>query len=1001
MPTSVISEPELRALSSWPDDVAHSDLVAYFYLGLEDIRWLRSHRNPVTRLAQGLRLTGLPYLGFVPKPLKAPATVVRYVAGQIGVSAVVLDEYATAAERTRREHAATVISYLGWSVCGRGEWKRLRDWLVARAIEHDTPSVLFRQALTYLRAERIVRPGLDRLMRAVGSARVTAAEEIHRMLSPVLTPTVRHGLDSLIGAPDPEIGMARLVWLHTGASSASSRSIRKEVAKLDYLRRTGAHRLDLSPIPSDRRRHMAQVARRSTPASLRRMAPERRYPLLAAAVTEAYRDIIDEIVLMFDQGLFTLERRIRRIIRDDQVASADANRDRLDLLDTIIDVALDSALDDIAVGRWIRGLGSERLVAAQRPPIERGRARDSGLLGYLKARYAHVRASAPYVLAALKFHASVKPSVVLEATKILQQINATNRRNVPPDAPTEFVPARWRPYLSEATADSDHTAFRHYWELALLYALRNSLRSGEIWVEGSRRYADPATYLLTDEEWHKVRTEALNDSGCAPTFAEQLQPIEADTARLLNDLEGMLRDPNSPVRLDSEGRLRLQRLTAEHVDPATMQIGQELAAHLPSVPLSELLIEVDQATGFTNHLTHAGGAQPRHPALEHQRNLYAAIFAQACNFGIGRMAELCGTSPDTITWTTRWYLREDTIRAANAAIINTHHRHPLARVWGGGTLSSSDGLRFPIRGRSLTARAHSRYFVDQGGTSYTHVSDQHTTYGTQMIVATDRDATYVLDEILGNTTDLPIAEHTTDTHGQTLLTFALFDLVGLRLSPRIAKLTQQRLWRPHPPSHYHRWPQAGPLLAHPVQTQLIDQHWDDLLRIGRSVTSGHVSAALLIARLQAGTRQHPLGKALIEYGKLQRTNHALRWFTDEAFRRRIGRQLNRGESLNGLRRFLFFANRGEISHQHKEDQTTQGHCHTLVTNACILWTTLYLGHAITAHQNEGHTVEDQHLAHISPARFEHINPYGTYNLNVEAVVLQRIQHRRLKPAPTD
>ena len=53
--------------------------------------------------------------------------------------------------------------------------------------------------------------------------------------------------------------------------------------------------------------------------------------------------------------------------------------------------------------------------------------------------------------------------------------------------------------------------------------------------------------------------------------------------------------------------------------------------------------------------------------------------------------------------------------------------------------------------------------------------------------------------------------------------------------------------------------------------------------------------------------------------------------------------------------------------------------------------------AITAYQNEGHTVEDQHLAHISPARFEHINPYSTYNLNVEAV-LQRIRHRPLKPA---
>ena len=30
------------------------------------MRWLRSHRNPVTRLALALRMTVLPYPGFVP-----------------------------------------------------------------------------------------------------------------------------------------------------------------------------------------------------------------------------------------------------------------------------------------------------------------------------------------------------------------------------------------------------------------------------------------------------------------------------------------------------------------------------------------------------------------------------------------------------------------------------------------------------------------------------------------------------------------------------------------------------------------------------------------------------------------------------------------------------------------------------------------------------------------------------------------------------------------------
>nr|WP_255222120.1 transposase [Nocardia otitidiscaviarum] len=52
----------------------------------------------------------------------------------------------------------------------------------------------------------------------------------------------------------------------------------------------------------------------------------------------------------------------------------------------------------------------------------------------------------------------------------------------------------------------------------------------------------------------------------------------------------------------------------------------------------------------------------------------------------------------------------------------------------------------------------SRYFANEGLSTYTHVTDTHATYGTKIIVATRREAHYVLDEILGNATDLPITE---------------------------------------------------------------------------------------------------------------------------------------------------------------------------------------------------------------------------------------------------
>lgn len=63
------------------------------------------------------------------------------------------------------------------------------------------------------------------------------------------------------------------------------------------------------------------------------------------------------------------------------------------------------------------------------------------------------------------------------------------------------------------------------------------------------------------------------------------------------------------------------------------------------------------------------------------------------------------------------------------------------------------------------------------------------------IPTTARDATYVLDEILDNETELPIEQHTTDTAGYTELLLSLFDLVGLQFSPRIRDMADQRLFR--------------------------------------------------------------------------------------------------------------------------------------------------------------------------------------------------------------
>jgi len=999
MAPRVLSDAEFEALTTWPSAVAHSDLVEYFSLDVEDLRWARSHRGSATRLGLAVQLCALRFLGFVPGDLAtAPAEITDRLAERLGVAASTLARYSDDVDgRLRRLHVASVIERAGWRSCGPGERKQLADWLVARALEHDDASLLFGQVLEHLRAERIVRPGLDRLLRSVGEARAAADKEVHWRLRPQLNPKRCEQLDALV-VTDPDLGMAPLVWLDRGATGFAPEAIKAEIAKLSYLRETGADRLDLSAIPPERLRQLATVGRRSTPKALRAMAPERRHPILLATLAGTYSSITDEVVQMFDQALAGIDSRARSHLAERRLAEAEANIERLVLLDEILDVALDPGLDDAAVGAGVRGLGPDRLAAAVRAEDER-LPRDGGHLGLVEARFAHVRSFAPQVLAALSFRASVA-SETLDAVTLLKKMNAEGRCHVPDDAPVDFVPARWQPYLSGARAAKDDNAYKHYWELCALFALQGALRSGEIWVEGSRRFADVASYLIPLADWPQMRAEVAELTGMPATFAERLVRIDTDYARYLDELEVLLAAEDAPVRLDADGGLHLSPLAAEIVDPAVLAVKDAVLARLPMVPLAEAIIEVDRVTGFSSRLTHAGGATPRAPELEHRRNLYAALIAQACNFGSTRMSELTGIPADTLDWYTEWYLREiPALEAANAEVVNEHHRHPLAQHFGGGTLSSSDGLRLPMRGKSLTARALSRYFLHEGVTTYCHVSDQHSTYGTQVVVSTDRDGLYVLDEILGNTTELPIVEHTTDSHGQLLATFGLFDLVGKKLSPRIAKIADKPRWRPHPASHYAQWPLAGPLLALHAQIDLIEEHWDELARIAGSLKLGYVSASLLVARLQAGARQHPLAKALLEYGKLLRTLHSLRWFTDEAFRRRIGRQLNKGEALNDLRRFIAYANAGKEKYRQHEDQTAQAHCLTLVVNICVLSTTWYEQDAIDAHEADGDEVSDEVKAHISPAHFEALNPYGTHNIDV-AGILGRGGRRPLRAPKT-
>ena len=218
----------------------------------------------------------------------------------------------------------------------------------------------------------------------------------------------------------------------------------------------------------------------------------------------------------------------------------------------------------------------------------------------------------------------------------------TRAHKVPDGAPGGFVPARWVGYLEKAAKDGDVTAYRHYWELCVLMALRDGLRSGDVYVPGSRRYADPASFLLTPQQWEPQRLEFCHVTGKPASAAEALALANDELHAALANLEAQLARGGGPgeVRLGADGELVIPPLTAEDVPAEADALRDELGALLPRVPIASVLVEADARTGFTDHLVHAGGKVARPPELK--RNLLYVIIAEATNMGLGAMAESCG-----------------------------------------------------------------------------------------------------------------------------------------------------------------------------------------------------------------------------------------------------------------------------------------------------------------------------------------------------------------------
>jgi len=949
-----------------PPDPSEDDLARHWSLTPADLAAIAECRGPDQRRRFALQLCVMRRHGrFLDDYRHAPIKIVNHLSRQLGLPPVLFLDRA-GREPTERVQAQRIRRYLTLSRFDKTAEANLREWLREGALEGRSAAELVAQAEEKLRGWQVMLPGASTLDRIVNSVVAHTTADLFTTISGHLPERLRADIDLLVEVPEGD-ARSSLFRLKDYPKSANAAVIKGDIVRLRLIEDLLGTGVDLGDLDPRIIRQLGQLGRRYDAGDLRRFAKPKRDALVACYLVEARKTLLDQIVEMNDLFLTGMNRRARTSVEKRRKSLRRRARDGLHRVLGAVDalVAADGAQ---SVAGFRDGQNPPALIEAAIACRAYERLEARGHLDAMLARYGTLRQYLPAFFA-LPFQVAAGSEILLRAVESLRALDAGSRGPLTTDDPHGFVQADWRSYLI-----SDGKLDRAIWEISLALAVRDALRAGSLFLAHSRDHVSFWNLVYDDRSWQQTREQAYGRLDLPTDGQAFLARLGAELDRAARAAQRGL--PSNRFAAVRNGRLKLKRRDALLIPPVLRELRATIAASLPRVRIEDLLQDVDEWCGFIRAFQPLGGYQPR--GGDPHRSLLATLIAHGTNLGLAAMSHSVDSlTADALQDTSRWFLRDATLKAANTVLVDHHHGLKLSGVWGNGSRSSSDGQRFVVERDSLLGTVYPRYFgyYDRALALYTHTSDQHSVYATQAISCTPREAGYVLGGILDNDTALPIREHTSDTHGFTEHLFGLCALLGIAFMPRLKDLPDQVLSRIDRDADYGA---LQPLLRGRINVELILEQWDQLVRLAASLKDRLTPAHVVMQRLANANASDRLAGALTQLGRLMKTLHILRYIHEAPLRDAIQLQLNRGEFRHTLAKSLFFANQGGFRSGDYEEVMNKASCLSLLSNAVLVWNTVHIARIVDQLRAAGHEVKDEDLARVSPLAHAHVIPNGSY-----------------------
>jgi TnpA family transposase len=518
------------------------------------------------------------------------------------------------------------------------------------------------------------------------------------------------------------------------------------------------------------------------------------------------------------------------------------------------------------------------------------------------------------------------------------------------------------------------------YEVAVLEMLKKQLSCKQIWVKGAYRYRNPDQDLAKDfDEKREFYYDWLGLPIDAKTYVNLLKESTYKSLESFNN--SIVTNKRVKLRKTKKGnRIKLTPYEKQDNPPTISRLHLAIQQRWSTINLIDILKESDLRIDFTKQLETIASREnlPRSALV---KRLLLCLFGVGSNAGLKRVqAANSDVTYNDLLYIKKRFLHADNVRASIVEIVNAIREIRDPSIWGvASTGCACDSTQVASWDQNLLAQWHPRY-KKRGVMIYWHVDNKSACIYSQLKTCTSSEVASMLNGFLNHKTKMNMNKTYVDTHGQSKVGFAISQLLGFELLPRLKNINKQKLYYPEKGDE-ERYPNLELILDGPINWQLIEDCYDEIVKHIVALKKGIVESDVLIKRFSKDNFNHPVYKALLEIGKAIKTQFLCRYLEEEELRIEINESLNVVERLNGIMDFIFYGKLGEISTNIKEDQELAVVCLHLL-QVCMVYINTLIIQEILAEPEWQNALTSEDKRALTPIIHTHINPYGLFPLDL-------------------